>query len=268
MASSAVSKPRGDDNQARPAQLDFLGVPLLRCDTAAFIEWLLARAATRSETSLPIFVTYLNAWCFLVASEDPDYAVILRSADGVYADGQAIVWASRRLEPEAPLPERVNAADFIIDLLKDAQAQGLSVALLGSEPGVAARAGERFAAAVPGLRLVGCYDGYFSHEGGESAVVEQLAKDQPDLLLVGMGVPLQETWAWEHRAQLPVGAIWCVGALFEYFGEARTRAPVWMRKAGLEWLFRLVLEPRRLWRRYLAGNARFIWRVLRRRRVP
>ena len=258
----------GACNVARPMQLDFLGVHLLRCDTAAFIEWLLDRAASRSEASPATFVTYLNAWCFLVASEDPDYAAILRSADGVYPDGQAIVWASRWLEPQAPLPERVNAADFIIDLLKAASARGLSVALLGSEPGVAERAGERFAAAVPGLQLVGCYDGYFSHEGGEATVFARLTSDRPDLLLVGMGVPLQEKWAWEHRAQLPVGAIWCVGALFEYFGEARARAPVWMRKAGLEWLFRLVLEPRRLWRRYLVGNARFIWCVLRRRRVP
>ena len=252
---------------AKP-RIDFLGVPLLRCDTAAFIEWLLDRATSRSENSRPTFVTYLNAWCFLVASEDAEYAAILRAADGVYADGQAIVWASRRLDPQAPLPERVNAADFIIDLLKAASARGLSVALLGSEPGVAQRAGDRFTAAVPGLRMVGCYDGYFSHDGGEAAVLGRLAADAPDLLLVGMGVPLQEKWAWEHRGQLRVGAIWCVGAMFEYFGEARARAPVWMRKAGLEWLFRLVLEPRRLWRRYLAGNVRFIWRVLRRRRVP
>jgi N-acetylglucosaminyldiphosphoundecaprenol N-acetyl-beta-D-mannosaminyltransferase len=263
-----VREPGESRDQARPAQLDFLGVPLLRCDTPTFIKWLLDAAASRREPLPPTFVTYLNAWCFLIASEDPTYAVLLRSADGVYADGQGIVWASRRLEPEAPLPERVNAADFIIDLLKAASARGLSVALLGSEPGVARRAGERFMSAVPGLKLTGCYDGYFSNEGGQPAVLEKLAADQPDLLLVGMGVPLQEKWAWEHRAQLPVGAIWCVGAMFEYFGEARARAPVWIRKAGLEWLFRLVLEPRRLWRRYLVGNARFMWRVLRLRRVP
>lgn len=244
---------------------DFLGVPMLRCTTAEFMSALTERAKV-GEPGDPALVTYLNAWCFLVAGRDADYAAILRGCDGVYADGQAVVWASRWRAEGGALPERVNAADFIPDFLHGAAARGLRVRLLGSEPGVAARAAERFRAEVPGLVITGADDGYFT-DGGEEAVVSRIAADAPDLLLVGMGVPLQEKWAAANLARLNCRAIWCVGAMFEYYGGARARAPVWTRKAGLEWLFRLVLEPRRLWRRYLVGNAAFILRAALRVRV-
>ena len=244
---------------------DFLGVPMLRCTTAEFMSALTERAKL-GDPADPAFVTYLNAWCFLVAGGDPDYASILRAGDGVYADGQAVVWASRWCASGGVLPERVNAADFIPDFLRGAVARGLRIRLLGSESGVAARAAERFRAEVPGLLITGADDGYFT-DGGEEAVVARIAADAPDLLLVGMGVPLQEKWAWTNRARLNCRAVWCVGAMFEYYGGARARAPVWTRKAGLEWLFRLFLEPRRLWRRYLLGNARFVIRVAGRVRI-
>jgi N-acetylglucosaminyldiphosphoundecaprenol N-acetyl-beta-D-mannosaminyltransferase len=98
-------------------------------------------------------------------------------------------------------------------------------------------------------------------------VVAEINAARPDLLIIGMGVPRQERWLWAHWEQLEVPVAWCVGATFDYYAAEFPRAPVWMRRAGLEWLFRLALEPRRLWRRYLIGNPRFVWRVLRRRGV-
>ncbi len=242
--------------QHQQPRVSFLGVPLVAVDTSSFIMGMMELARRNAG---PAMVTYLNAWCSNIAAKDPQYARLLQSAEAVYADGQAIVWAARHLH--TPIPERVNAGDFILEFCREAQRHGLSLYLLGSEDGVAAAAAQRFQLEVPGLNIVGAEAGFFP--GGEEAVLERVRQAAPDFLLVGMGVPRQEQWAAEHLPQLNARVVWCVGALFEYYGQARARAPRWMIRAGLEWLFRLVLEPRRLWKRYLVGNVVFVWRVLR-----
>jgi N-acetylglucosaminyldiphosphoundecaprenol N-acetyl-beta-D-mannosaminyltransferase len=237
---------------------DFMGVPVVRCTTAQFISGFTDTIAA-GDMKHPLLVTYLNAWCSNLAASDPEYTAILRDADAVYADGQAIVWASALLGQA--VPERVNAADFIVDFCRTAADKGISIYLLGSAEGVAECAGAKLKQSVPGLKMLGTASGYFA--GTEETVIARIAAAAPDLLLVGMGVPMQEKWVKSHLGRLNVRAVWCVGAMFEYYGDARARAPVWIRRAGLEWLFRLVLEPRRLWRRYLVGNVVFIARVIR-----
>jgi N-acetylglucosaminyldiphosphoundecaprenol N-acetyl-beta-D-mannosaminyltransferase len=245
---------------------DFLGLPLLATSTDEFIKWMLdlSDAAEMREEDSRHFVTYLNAACVNIAASDSAYRAILRQADGVYADGKAVVWASRWIG--APVPERVNAADFILRFCREAAARGKSVYLLGSAPGVAAAAGQRFMQETSGLQVLGAESGYF--EQGDDAVVASIASASPDFLIIGMGVPLQETWAWQRRDRLNAQVVWCVGAMLEFYAGYRRRAPQWMCKAGLEWLFRLMIEPRRMWRRYLIGNIAFLWRVLLRRRIP
>ncbi len=241
-----------------------LGIPVKAVTVSEFTDGLIAQSLVPSGTShTPIFVTYLNAACSNIAADDPAYATILKAADCVYADGQAIVWAARYLDGN--LPERVNAGDFIVEFCRAAVAQGLRIGLIGGRPGVAQKAVDAWRAHVPELIITGTWDGFFD-DGGE-AVADAVAASGTDILLVGMGVPLQEKWAWPRRDRLGVKVIWCVGALFEYYGEGRARAPVWVRRAGLEWLFRLALEPRRLWKRYLVGTVRFVWRVIWERRV-
>jgi N-acetylglucosaminyldiphosphoundecaprenol N-acetyl-beta-D-mannosaminyltransferase len=252
---------QGSSEVATPDRANILGVPLVRQDTKNFIDWLL-RKAQGSDIGAATFITYLNAHCSNVAGNDAEYAAILQRAEAVYADGQAIVWASGFLGDA--LPERVNAADFILELLRRGAGENLKIFLLGSAPGVAERAAARFRAEIPALQIVGVRDGFFDDE---AQLLADITAAAPDILLVGMGVPLQEKWVAAHLPQLNAHVVWCVGAMFEYYGEARARAPVWMRKAGLEWLFRLVLEPRRMWRRYLVGNVVFVLRVLRARVV-
>jgi N-acetylglucosaminyldiphosphoundecaprenol N-acetyl-beta-D-mannosaminyltransferase len=244
-----------------PRSIDFLGVPLRAITTKEFIDYVIAQTVDcrAAPISSPLFITYLNAACSNLAASVDDYREILHNADIVYADGQAIVWASRWLG--TPIPERVNAADFFVEFCQSAAAQGLRLYFLGSYPGIAPAAAERLTAQVPGLTVCGTEHGFFEGEG--EAVVRAIRAAQPDILIVGMGVPRQERWAWKHRNELRVPTIWCVGALFEYYSGYRWRAPVWMRRAGLEWLFRLVLEPRRLWRRYIIGNVVFLARVVR-----
>lgn len=232
-----------------------LGVPVCSLAEEDFIA---AVTAPQPAGDRPAFITYLNAACSNLAADDPEYRSILEQADCVYADGQAIVWAGSVLGQ--PLPARVNAGDFIIEFCKACAEAGLSLALIGGRPGVAAAAAQAWKTRVPGLQIVITQDGFFGERYED--VVTDIVSAQPDILLVGMGAPRQEKWAWHHRHQLGRRATWCVGALFEYYGEGRARAPIWMRRAGFEWMFRLGLEPRRLWKRYLVGNCRFVWRTL------
>jgi exopolysaccharide biosynthesis WecB/TagA/CpsF family protein len=213
----------------------------------------------------PLFVTYLNAHNVNVSARDSRYVATLARADVVYADGMSVVWASRLLAGRG-LPERVNAGDFFPAFCRACAGRGLSLYLLGSEPRVSSRCANRLCSTVPGLRIAGATDGFWGRGGefeSEERLIESIRRAGPDILLVGLGVPRQELWAERHAADLGVPVIWCVGALFEYYGGRRARAPVWMRRLGLEWAFRLALEPRRLARRYLLGNAEFLWRVAR-----
>ncbi|OPZ07350.1 MAG: putative N-acetylmannosaminyltransferase [candidate division BRC1 bacterium ADurb.BinA364] len=206
----------------------------------------------------------MNAHNANLAFRDPEFAAILALADLAYADGMGVVWGWGLLG--RPLPERVNAGDFIAEFCRRAAARGVSLYLLGGRPGVAAEAARRWTQAAPGLRVAGTRHGYFTAEE-EPALAEAVRQAAPDILLVGMGAPRQEKWA--RRWAEPIGApvVWCVGALFEYWGEARPRAPVWMRRGGLEWAWRLALEPRRLGRRYLIGNLEFLLNLRRLRRA-
>jgi alpha-1,3-mannosyltransferase len=137
----------------------------------------------------------------------------------------------------------------------------LRVYLVGSSPGIAARAGDMLKRRNAKLQIVGTDHGYFE-AGDESELVARIAASAPDVVLVGMGHPRQEIWAERHVQALGVPII-CVGALFDFTAEAVLRAPAWMRRTRLEWSYRLLREPRRLARRYVVGNVSFMAGVTR-----
>ena len=237
-------------------KLDFLGIDIVNTDVAGFVEFVLEQARVRTPTS----ITYVNAHCINMSFKDEEYRRILGKADAVYADGQAIVWAARMLG--TPLPERINAGDFLIDFLRRCAGEDFKVFLLGSYEDVADKIAQRLQEKVPELQIAGVHHGFLQDSEGDE-IVRIINDSGADILLVGMGIPRQEKWVAVNREKLEAPVVWCVGALFEYFSGYRARAPRWMRRCGLEWLFRLVLEPRRLWHRYLVGNTAFILRVLR-----
>jgi N-acetylglucosaminyldiphosphoundecaprenol N-acetyl-beta-D-mannosaminyltransferase len=136
---------------------------------------------------------------------------------------------------------------------------GLKVFLLGGEEGVAADAALALRTRYPGLEIVGTSSGF----GAAPDAVLHINAARPDILLVGMGTPRQETWIAAHRDQLDVPVVWAVGALFEFVTGRIPRGPHWMTNHGLEWMCRLAAEPRKLWRRYLIGNPWFFCRVIR-----
>ena len=236
--------------------------------TQAFLEKVLRAAGERAR---PVRVGYLNAAQVNLAFNDPRHARRLAGLDWLYADGQAVVWATRWLK--APIPERINAGDFTGELVRGLAVKGLKLALVGGHPpGIhptseADRIADRFRAWAPGLNIVYTHHGFLDEALGDQ-ILEALEAADPDLVLLGMGAPRQERWAevWAERGRPRVW--WCVGALFEYYAGTRRRAPQWMRRAGLEWLFRLAMEPRRLFKRYVIGNPLFVWRVWRRQPPP
>jgi len=203
-------------------------------------------------------VAYVNVDCVNQYYRNSAYKEIIDGADLVYADGMGVVWASKLFG--VPLPERLTAADFFNKVCELCERKGLSMFLLGSEPGIVELAGRKLREQFPELQIAGAESGFFE-DSEEEALVERIRAAEPDILIVGMSVPKQELWIKRHIDKMNVPLCWGVGALLEYVSGAASRAPRWMCNCGLEWSYRLILEPARLWQRYLLGNVRFALRV-------
>jgi len=181
-------------------------------------------------------------------------AAALRLADGV-----PVVWASRLLGQ--PLKARVAGADLLPALCEMAAGEGYSIFLCGGESGVAERAAAALARRFPGVRIAGMYTPpqKFQYEGLQAeAAVRAVNETKPDILCVALGSPTQELWTHRYWDQLQVTVAVCCGAALDYAAGVKVRAPLWMQRAGLEWLWRLAHEPGRLWKRYLVQDAAFL----------
>ena len=159
----------------------------------------------------------------------------------------------------------MTGADWIYDLARFGAENDLSLFLMGSRPGVAARAAERLRSLFPALAITGTHHGYLAEAGAAEEAIRSVNEARPDIVLVGMGTPIQEKFLRRCRDRIDAPVCWVVGALFDFVAGEVPRAPKWMLDNGLEWLFRLAYEPRRMWARYLVGNALFLWRVAVRR---
>jgi N-acetylglucosaminyldiphosphoundecaprenol N-acetyl-beta-D-mannosaminyltransferase len=176
----------------------------------------------------------------------------------VVADGQPLVWCSRWLGQ--CLPERVTGVDLVDVLCQRAAAEGKKVFLLGSRHDTVETLASRLRARHPNLQIEFA-DGYFGRDESEARVA-LINASGADILFVGMGVPLQEYFLEEHWDRLNVGLALAVGGSFEVLAGERLRAPRWVQRVGMEWLFRLVQEPRRLFARYVVTNTQFVWFLL------
>lgn len=197
----------------------------------------------------------LNASKVVQAQTDDELRRAIESCDLVSADGMSVVWAGRILG--IPVPERVAGIDLMERLLGRAAARGWPVYLLGARQSVVEQVARIEAARHPGLLIAGYRDGYWSAEQ-EDDVVAAVAATRPALLFVAMPSPRKEQFLARHRDVLEVPFVMGVGGSFDVVAGITSRAPEWMQRAGLEWLYRLKEEPRRMLRRYLLGNTRFI----------
>jgi N-acetylglucosaminyldiphosphoundecaprenol N-acetyl-beta-D-mannosaminyltransferase len=206
-------------------------------------------------------VSYVNAHVLNQSFTDDALREALQRSDLVYCDGYGVRLAAKAIR--VPVPHRMTGADWIWGVASLCEAEGRSLYLLGSDAGAAQEAAACLKRWYPRLDVRGAHHGYFQIGTPHSErVVEHIAEHKPDVLLVGMGTPLQELWVDHYFDRLDAHVVWTVGALFDYVSGRVPRAPHWMADHGLEWIFRLAIEPRRMWRRYLLGNPVFLWRVM------
>lgn len=236
-------------------KVNFLGVEIdnMRCEEALDrIQAMLVNGGRQK-------VFFVNAHCINTACSDAQYRADLRNADLVLPDGSGLLIGSRILK--RPILENLNGTDLLPKICKLAARNSLGLYLLGGKNGVAEAAAERLIEMYPGIRVVGKHHGYFSEDESHD-IVRDINNARPDILLVAMGVPLQEKWAARHIDDLDVKVCFAVGGLLDFMSERVSRAPSWLRRIGMEWMWRLWQEPRRLWKRYLIGNFVFMGRVL------
>ncbi|GGK69348.1 hypothetical protein Sme01_14840 [Sphaerisporangium melleum] len=238
----------------RPERVTIGGVTVHRLTEAQVVEHVVT-AARRGRGG---HVVTPNIDICRACARDPEVRALVAGADLAVPDGMPLLWASRLLG--TPVPERVTGADLIWSLSRAAASAGLSVYLIGGPPGVAVRAAEALINRCPGLRVAGVVSPPFGFEttpDGLAAVREALLWARPDLVFVGLGFPKQDRLIGVLRADLP-GAwfVGCGSAIAFAAGSVR-RAPMWMRRSGLEWLYRLSAEPGRLARRYLVDDLPF-----------
>jgi len=216
-------------------------------------------ARQRPRQSTPALLTSVNAQAVLVAEDSTRFAEILNGSALSIADGMSIVIASRLLG--TPLHERVAGVDLVEELCKLCALGGLSVYFVGGRPGAASQTAEILVRRYPELIVAGidCPPyGFESSPDENEKVLQRIRIAGPDILFVALGTPKQEYWTADNLSELKVAVAIPVGAAFEMIAGLVPRAPRLLQSIGMEWLFRLVLEPRRLWRRYLIGNPRFI----------
>lgn len=195
----------------------------------------------------------------VLASEDRTFRRAYAAADLALADGMPVVWASHLLR--RPVPAKVSGSDLIAPLMALAAARGWSVFLLGGAEGVAQQAAQALQRTHARLNVVGTSSPWIDLSQPASSrahVIDAVRRAAPDLVVVGLGAPKQELWIHESARALRPAVLFGLGASIDFLAGTATRAPAWMSSCGLEWAYRLGREPRRLWRRYLMRDWKFV----------
>lgn len=216
--------------------------------------------ASGPEPGRPAHVCFVNANNFNLALERPEYMEALRRADLVLPDGIGVKIALQMAGGR--LRRNLNGTDLFPHLAEMFARREWPVYLLGATGPILDRARANIQRRHPGLVIAGMHDGYFKPDD-ELALCDAINASGAMAVLVGMGTPRQELWAERNAARLRVPLVMTLGGLLDFLGEKNRRAPLWMRQSGLEWVYRMLQEPGRMWRRYIIGNPVFLWRVRR-----
>ncbi len=208
------------------------------------------------------FISVTNVHSIMEARSDPLFRKVLQSADLSVPDGMPLVWLGRLKGHK--VKRRVYGPDLLWDFCRETHEKGYRHFFYGGASGVPEKLADSLRREFPGLNVVGTYSPPFRSltPDEDAQVVKMINEAAPDVLWVGLGCPKQEYWMHAHRNKLRVPVMVGVGQAFDIYAGCLRQAPRWMRENGLEWLFRLLLEPRRLWRRYLVYNTQFVFYVL------
>jgi len=204
-------------------------------------------------------VSFVNAHNLNQVCEKMDYKESIQHSDLILPDGSGVKLAS--MINGVALKENINGTDMLPFLCDAMSEESIPVFLLGAKPGVAIAMAKKLEAEYKNLNVVGCAHGYFE-ENKTGQVINQINRSGAKVLLVAMGTPAQEIWIDRHKSLLMPNVIIGVGGLFDFYSGRIPRAPKYLRRIGCEWVWRLIQEPSRMWRRYILGNPLFIARVL------
>lgn len=240
------------------APLMLLGLPCARADVPGAREFAVEAVQDGGFHS----VLFANAAKVVMAEKDEVLRDALYRADLLAADGQSLVWASRVLGDA--LPERVAGIDYMLDLLRVGSERGWRVFFLGGRDSVLDEVVEHCRREHPGLVVAGRHDGYFAAER-DAEIAEIVRASEADVMFVGMPSPRKELWIVDHGPATNVALAVASGGSFDVIAGTVKRAPMLWQRLGMEWLWRVVQEPRRMWKRYLTTNSRFLAKLARER---
>jgi N-acetylglucosaminyldiphosphoundecaprenol N-acetyl-beta-D-mannosaminyltransferase len=246
-------------SSAAPRRVDVLGVHISVLNMASAVDAITAEV----EAGRPGYVCVTGVHGVMESQADPDLEQIHNRSTLTTPDGVPMVWAGRWARAEGMT--RVYGPDLMLAVLERAAERGWTSFFYGGRDGVPEILTERMQERFPGLEVVGSYSPPFRPltQDEDDALVARVRDLAPDLIWVGLSTPKQERWMAAHLGRLDKGLMFGVGAAFDINAGLLRQAPAWMQKRGLEWLFRLIVEPRRLWKRYLSNNPRFVWRIVR-----
>ena len=235
------------------SRIEILGCPfdaITEDETVRLVfEW--AKSAERKSHH----IITVNVAILMMAREDAKLAKAIENADLVVVDGKPLVWTAKWLR--APVPEKVSGVDLMKRLLEEGNERGLSVFLLGTTQERLDVLERVLRAKYPNVTIAGARNGYFKQPDWP-AVTKMIRDAKADLLLVGMPAPFKEIWCEEHREELATPAMLGVGGAFDVMAGFVPRAPRLMQEVGMEWAWRLAMEPKKLWKRYLQTNSAFL----------
>ncbi|MFA5499521.1 MAG: WecB/TagA/CpsF family glycosyltransferase [Candidatus Omnitrophota bacterium] len=213
-----------------------------------------------------IYVVTPNVDVIVQLQKDQQFKKIYSEASLVLADGLPLLWAAKLFG--RPIKEKISGSDLFIRLCEVSSIKGYKLFFLGGREGSALKAAERLKNKFPKIKISGIYCppiGFQSDRIESEKIAKMVSDCGPDILFVGLGSPKQEKWIFEYRDKCRVPVSIMVGGTFEFAAGVVKRAPIWMQRVGLEWFWRLMMEPKRLWKRYLIDDQVFFWLVLKQR---
>lgn len=212
-----------------------------------------------------VLINTINAHSYNVARRDKLFAEALKKGDYLIPDGMSVVKACKWLHAKSQPKERIAGADLFEYEMDRLNKKCGTVMFMGSSEKTLAKIVDQAAKVYPNLKVVTYSPPYKPEfdEADNKAIVDAINMSNPDLLWIGMTAPKQEKWTYSHWNELNIHChAGTIGAVFDFFAGNTKRAPQWWQKHGLEWLYRLIKEPRRMWRRYIIGNTVFLWHML------
>jgi N-acetylglucosaminyldiphosphoundecaprenol N-acetyl-beta-D-mannosaminyltransferase len=241
--------------------MKFKKISILDIDIANVTKYeVLDHISASIKSSQKNMMFFVNAHNLTQAYYNLQYRSILRKTNYIYGDGIGIYFAGKVTHQQ--ISDNINGTDLFPLICELCEREKYTVYFLGSAPGIVEKMAQNIKKKYPMLVIAGTHHGYFDNESNGGYIINEINRTETKILFVGMGTPKQEKWIYDNYQSLNFNVAIGVGGLFDFYSGSKLRAPLFIRKLHLEWLFRLLYEPRRLWKRYIIGIPLFIYRVL------